>query len=60
VTVRVQSLARVTMPPKPAAPASRTPDPAAIAERQQVRADLAIERAQWETEAIFCGARRMF
>ena len=60
VTVRVQSLARVTMPRQIAAPTSHEPNPAAIAKMQQVQADLAAERTRWETEAFFCGSRRMF
>jgi hypothetical protein len=60
VTLRVQSLARVTMPPKAPVPASREPDAAAIAEMQQVQAELALDRARWEAEAFFCGTRRMF
>lgn len=60
VTFRVQSLARVTMPPKSAAPVAHEPDTAEIAEMQRVQADLAAERARWETEAFYCGTRRMF
>ena len=61
VTVRVQSLARVTMPPKAvAAPEARKPDGNEMAQIERVRHDLAAERARWETEAYFCGSRRMF
>jgi hypothetical protein len=60
VTFRVQSLARVMMPPQTAAPAAHEPDTAGIAEMQRVRADLAADRERWETEAYFCGTRRMF
>jgi hypothetical protein len=59
VTLRVHSLARVTLPPKAATPATHALDTAAMAARQQVHADLAAERAKWEAEAFFCGSRRM-
>jgi hypothetical protein len=62
VTFRVQSLARVTMPPRPvAAPVARhTPDANEVVQMERVQHDLAAERARWETEAYFCGSRRMF
>ena len=60
VTFRVQSLARVTLPPQAATPVARKPGTAEIAARQQAQADLAAERAQWQAEAYFCGSRRMF
>ena len=60
VTFRVQSLARVMMPPQAAAPVAHEPDTAEIANMRRVQADLAVERARWEQEAYFCGTRRMF
>ncbi len=61
VTLRVQSLARVTMPPPPPAPA-RThtvkPDLHRLADARRLHAELEEERHHWETNALF-SIRRM-
>ena len=61
VTFGVQSLARVTMPPQPAAPVAPAADAAVtMVEKQRLQSAIAADRVRWETEAYFCGARRMF
>ncbi len=57
VTFRVQSLARVTMPPAPPAP-TVNPDLHQLAEARRLHAELEEERHHWETNALFT-IRRM-
>ncbi len=56
VTLGVQSLARVSLPPRPATPIC-VPD---LAVMRRVRAELADERARWETEMYFSTIQRMY
>jgi hypothetical protein len=60
VTFGVQSLARVTMPSQPAAPAAHAPEAVTMVEKQRIQSAIAADRVRWETEAYFCGTRRMF
>jgi hypothetical protein len=58
VTFRVQSLARVTMPPTVAVPAPKRPDLLAIAHARQMHDEMEARRFQWEKEAMI-SCRRM-
>ncbi len=61
VTFRVQSLARVTMPPPPPAPARAPavkPELHQLAEARRLHAELEEERHNWEMNALFA-LRRM-
>ena len=61
VTFRVQSLARVTYPIKPVAAkkSRRTPDLLAIAEANQLHAEMEAMRQNWRDEAMLT-FRRVF
>jgi hypothetical protein len=61
VTLRVQSLARVTYPIKPVAAKKtpRTPDLLAIAEANHLHTEMEALRQQWQDEAMLT-FRRMF
>lgn len=59
VTFAVQSLARVSLPPRAAAP-PRVPDYAAYAAALRTRDELASERFRWETELYLSTMRRMY
>lgn len=57
VTVRVQSLARVTMPRT--APAPKRSEALAVAQARQLHAEMEAQRFAWEKEAMLC-VRRMY
>jgi hypothetical protein len=59
VTFRVQSLARVTMPPTVSVSAPKRPDLLAIAQARQMRNETEQRRYHWEKEAML-SCRRMF
>lgn len=59
VTFRVQSLARVTMPPATAVPAPKRPDLLAIAQARQMHEEMEARQFQWEKDAML-SCRRMF
>ncbi len=59
VTFRVQSLARVTMPPAAVISAPKRPDLLAIAQARQMHDEMETRQFQWEKEAMMC-YRRMF
>jgi len=52
VTLRVQSLARVTFPPAAPKPARTKPDLVAIAEAQRFHGEMEELRDKWATEAM--------
>lgn len=56
VTFAMQSLARVSLPPRTAAPA-RVPD---VAAARRLQDELASERFRWETELYLSTMRRMY
>lgn len=58
VIFRVQSLARVTMPPPAATPAPGRPDLLALVQAQRLREALEAERLVWEAR-VLTSARRM-
>ncbi len=59
VTFRVQSLARVTMPPATVVSAPKRPDLLAIAQARQMHDEREARHFRWEKEAMMC-YRRMF
>ncbi|MGI8691245.1 MAG: hypothetical protein ACR2M3_21910 [Thermomicrobiales bacterium] len=58
VTFRVQSLARVTMPPAAVVAAPKRPNLLAIAQARRLHEELAAQRFDWEKEAML-SCRRM-
>ncbi len=59
VTVRVQSLARLTLPPAAVVAAPQRPDALAIAQARQMRNEREARQFRWEKEALL-SCRRMF
>jgi len=59
VTFRVQSLARVTMPPAAVVAAPKRPNLLAIAEARQMHEEMEMQRFGWEKEAMMCFRRML-
>ncbi len=57
VTFRVQSLARVTMPPAAVMAAPKGPNLLAIAQARQMHDEMEAQRFRWEKEAMMCFRR---
>ncbi len=59
VTFRVQSLARVTMPPAAVVAAPKRSDLLAIAQARQMHDEMEVRRFGWEKEAMMCFRRML-
>ncbi len=59
VTFRVQSLARVKMPPAAVISAPKRPDLLAIAQARQMHDEMEARQFQWEKEAGMCFRRML-